>query len=341
VFGSATLNATDQFSITGELRYEYEQQTFTQCPTTVSPTAPNIPCASRSPVPVAGSTAVFDLRQDFRFITPRVILNYRVGPEALLYASYARGAKTGGFNTGLNILNSQRIYGPEYANNYEVGIKTDLLDNRLRLNLAGYYIDWTDQQAACQNPPVPGVTSTQLTYTCNVAAARSYGAEVEMTAQITDMFSLVANYAYTNARYKRFVDDSLAAVLVRAGLPAIDFRGKRLPYVPEHSILVSPRVNVPLGEDARVEARADVSYQSRTFLRADNLQNFGERTIVDLRLTGRFDRYYIQAFANNVFDNDRPVAGVRFFDATNFSVASPYVTGAPRRQLGVAVGYAF
>jgi iron complex outermembrane recepter protein len=342
-FGSATWNASERLSITGELRYEYEKQGFTQCPTTYFPTTarPVIECSTPSPVAVAGSTAVFDLRQDFRFLTPRIILNYRINPDALVYASYARGAKTGGFNTNLNIFADQRVYGPEYANNFEVGLKSDLFDRRVRFNVAAYYIDWIDQQAACQNPVTAGGTSTQRTYTCNVAAARSYGVETELVAQLTDHFSLVANYAYTNARYRRFVDEALAAVLVNAGLPPIDFKGKRLPYVPEHAFTISPRLNVPVGGNAGIEARADLSHQSRTFLRADNLQNFGERTVLDLRLTGRLDRYYLQLFANNVLDNDRPVAGVRFFDATNFSVASPYVTGAPRRQLGAAIGFTF
>jgi hypothetical protein len=46
-------------------------------------------------------------------------------------------------------------------------------------------------------------------------------------------------------------------------------------------------------------------------------------------------------FANNVFNNATPVAGVRFFDSTNFSIASPLITGANRRQIGASVGMRF
>lgn len=326
-FASLSYQFTDAFGITGELRYEHEDQHFVQAPS--------------NPTGTAGSTAVFDLKAKFEFWTPRVILNYKPSDDVLLYASYARGAKTGGFNTGTNILASQRSYQPENSNNYEVGFKSDLLDNRLRLNIAGFYTDWNDQQAACQNAPVPGVTSTQLTYVCNVAASTIYGAEVEATARLSDWFSVSGNYAYTHARYTAFVDDSLQAVLVRAGQPAMTFNGKRLPYVPEHKITVSPRVNVPFGNDFSAEFRADLQMQSETFVRADNLQRFKGFENVDLRATLRKGGISLQLFVNNLFDNDTPVAGVRFFDSVNYSVASPLVTGANRRQFGASLGYRF
>lgn len=327
VFGSATWHATERFSIIGELRYEYESQKFEQSPDRVGTT---------------GSTAVFDLEQHFDFVTPRVILNYKPSDDALVYASYARGAKTGGFNGGLNIFANQRTYEPEYANNYEIGLKSDLLDQRLRLNIAAFYIDWKDQQAACQNPAAlfPGASSTNRTYQCNVAASTIYGTEIEVAARFSDWFSLSGNYAYTHARYDRFVDDSLALTLTALGQPALNFDGKHLPYVPDHKLVITPRFSADMGGFA-VEARADVQYQSRTFVRADNLQNFGDKTNVDLRLTVTRDALSLQLWGNNVFDSKRPVAGVRFFDSVNYSVAAPLVTGANRRQIGATLGYRF
>lgn len=52
-------------------------------------------------------------------------------------------------------------------------------------------------------------------------------------------------------------------------------------------------------------------------------------------------RASLQLFVNNVFDNDRPVAGVRFFDSTNYSVSSPLVQGPDRREFGATLGYRF
>ena len=260
----------------------------------------------------------------------------------LLYASYARGAKTGGFNTGLNVFANQRSYRPEFSNNYEIGLKSDLLDRRLKLNIAAYYDDWNSQQATCQNPITAGGSSTNRSYLCNVAASTIYGAEVEATARVSDLITLSANYSFTHARYDRFVDDSLAQTLTLAGLPSpLNFKGKFLPYVPEHKFVVSPRIDLPVSDRFKLEARADLVFQSRTYLRADNLQDFGDKATLDLRLTARAGGVRVQVFANNVLDDARPVAGVRFFDSVNYSVSSPYVTGANRREIGVSAGYSF
>lgn len=334
-FASLGYELTEQLKVTGELRYEYEKQRVSQNP--ANPAVTPVPLGPGA----SGSAVFFTLKQNFDFWTPRVIVDYQVDPDKLVYASYARGAKTGGFNTNLNISADQRQYDPEYSNNFELGIKSDWLDRRLRINLAGYHIDWNDQQAACQNPVSAGGSSTQRTYTCNVAASTIYGTELEVAARFSEVFSIAGSYTWTHARYDRFVDDSLAATLILAGLPAIDFDGKHLPYVPDHKVVVSPRLNLPLAGDFSLEARADLLYQSRSYLRADNLQNFGSKTTVDLRLTARSETISLQLFANNVFDNKRPVAGVRFFDSVNYSVASPLVQGADRRQIGATLGYSF
>ena len=365
-FGSLTWHATEKLAITGELRYEYERQQFYQCPTYFANTTPaTIPglgvaeCgAVASPIPsttsafsgsqtvfpspagTAPALAFFATNQDFRFTTPRLIVNYQASPDLLIYANIARGAKTGGFNSGLNVFPGQRTYNPEYSDNYELGLKSDLLDRKLRFNVAGYYINWRDQQAACQNPVSAGGSSTNRTYVCNVAASHIYGAEVEAVARLAPWFTLSANYTYTHARYTRFVDDSLQQNLVLAVLPALDFSGKHLPYVPDHKISVSPRISIPI-MGATVEARADVQYQSRTYVRADNLQSFGDKTVVDFRLGTNFGPFSIQGFINNAFNDRTPTAAVRFFDTVNYFVSAPLVTAANLRQYGVTVGAKF
>jgi iron complex outermembrane receptor protein len=289
------------------------------------------------------SSRFIDLESSFSFWTPRVILDVKPADGKLLYASIARGVKTGGFNTNVNVFDDQRRYDPETTWNYEIGAKTDWLDNRLRFNISAYYTDWKDQQVACQNPvsAFPGASSTQRTYVCNVGQARIFGIEAEAVARLSDWFGISANYAYTDATYKAFVDDSLAANLIVAGLPPIDFDGKRLPYVPTHKFAITPRINVPISDNYEFEARTDIVHQSRSYVRADNLQSFAPKTVVDLRLGVKSDRYSLQFFVNNLFDNDTPVAAVRFFDSVNFSLPAPLVQGVDRRQIGVSIGAGF
>ena len=331
-FGSVTFRPSEVFNITGELRYEKEDQTFRQAATNQRR---DRPCATNP------SFCVFNLEQSFDFVTPRVIVDWKPSDGKMLYASVARGVKTGGFNTNLNITAEQREYDPEFSWNYEVGAKTDWLDNRLRFNIAAYYTDWQDQQVACQNPASFGGSSTQRTYVCNVGQARIFGVETDFVARFGDIFTLTGNYAFTDAKYTRFVDDSLAANLIVAGLPPIDFDGNRLPYVPQHKVVLSPRINIPVSEAYEFEGRVDFVHQSKTYLRADNLQTFGAKTTVDIRAGFASDRYALQFFVNNLFDDDTPVAGVRFFDQVNFFVPAPLVQGADRRQIGVTLRAGF
>jgi iron complex outermembrane receptor protein len=334
---------SDQFSITGELRYEKEDQTFRQAPTNACFTGTFCPgITPLTPAAIPAAARLFNLKADFDFVTPRLIVDYKPTDGMLVYASVARGVKTGGINTNLSIFDNQRLYNPENSWNYEVGLKSDLLDRRLRLNLAGYYTDWNDQQVACQNPvnAIAG-SSTQRTYVCNVGQAEIYGLEAQATARISELFTLSGNYAYTHARYRSFVDDSLAAALVTAGLPPLNFNGKRLPYVPDHKFTVSPQFDLPVAADYTLQLRADVTHQSRSYVRADNLQSFAPKTLVDLRVSVGNDRFGVQAFVNNLFDDATPVAAVRFFDSVNYSVASPLVTGADRRQFGVTLRAGF
>ncbi|MFN7173487.1 MAG: TonB-dependent receptor [Thermaurantiacus tibetensis] len=323
VFASGTLRPLDWLGVTGELRYETERQTFRQAPTRIG-------------VPAGPSTRVFNLAQDFEFVTPRVIVDARLGEGRMLYASVAKGVKTGGFNTNLNITDAQRTYAEEYSWNYEAGLKTSWFGGRLIANVAGYYVDWNDQQVACQNPASFGGTTTQRTYVCNVGKAEIFGVETDFVARVTDWLTLVGNYAWTNAEYRAFVDDSLAGQLAILGRPPLAYDGNKLPYVPAHKLLVSPRVSVPLVADYTLTGRVDFAWQSKSWLRAENFAFFGDKTTLDLRVDITNARYGIQFFANNLTNDTTPVAGVRFFDSVNFSVQSPLVTGAPARQFGVA-----
>ena len=344
-FASLGYALTDALHVTGELRYEYEEQNLFIGIT--NPAGGGLP-ANPPSAPGANATVVtqnvsnaFDLRQTFHFATPRVIVDYRLSSGNLLYASYARGAKTGGFNTGTNVRVNQRTYNPEYADNYEIGIKTTSMNRTLRANAAAYLIDWSNQQVVEQNPASDGGSSTNRSYNANSGASRIYGLELDAAWQPAPWFGVTANYAYTHARYRKFGDPSLAATYAILGLTPIDFNGKSLPYVPEHKFVISPTFTFALGEGASVEARADIQHQSETYLRADNLATFAPRTTLDLRVTARYKGAYLQLFANNVTDVDTPVAGVRFFDSVNYSVSSPYITGVPRRQLGATLGYKF
>ena len=135
--------------------------------------------------------------------TPRVALDYTPREDVLLYASWSQGFKSGGFNGRGNSTETIGPYDPELVNAYELGLKSEWLDKRLRLNLAGFYTDYTGkQEEIVRTNPATGATITTVT---NASAVRYYGLELEWAAVPVPGLTLSGTGAYLNAQYRNFV----------------------------------------------------------------------------------------------------------------------------------------
>jgi len=88
-------------------------------------------------------------------------------------------------------------FNPEKLTDYEGGLKTTLFDNRVRLNVAGFYYDYTDLQ-------VQQIYGTTL-ITANAASAHIYGAEAELTAALTRALTIDGNASWLHARYVKYI----------------------------------------------------------------------------------------------------------------------------------------
>jgi iron complex outermembrane receptor protein len=120
-------------------------------------------------------------------ITGRIAVEWDSGDDTLLYASYTRGLKPGGsnltFSDGTDAL-VRESFEDETIDAYEIGLKTEFLDNRVRANVAAFYYDYTNLQfqASDYNEFGSGVA--------NIPESEIYGMEIELTALIGDKFSL-------------------------------------------------------------------------------------------------------------------------------------------------------
>jgi len=183
-------------------------------------------------------------------------VDYDATEELLLYAKYSRGFRSGGFNARPGNPNAVNIYDPEYVNVYEAGLKSDLLDRRLRLNLAVYLTDYEDYQAQ-----VNQIGDAFTTRTLNAAEAEVGGVELEFNALLSAWLRLDGSFAYTDAEIEE--------VDIPASLEANFDEGHRLPYISEYTWSLSPRANLPLGEGS-LELRADYSYRSSFYGQISN-----------------------------------------------------------------------
>ncbi|WP_221391064.1 TonB-dependent receptor [Dyadobacter sp. NIV53] len=185
-FGQGTYRVTPKFEITAGLRYDYEHRKQD----------------IRGEFQEDGGEAMVTLpdtssKASFKAFSPKMSLSYHIAESHTAYATYSRGFRTGGI-TQLSSDPSQPPlypYKPEYSNNFEIGIKNTFFNNRLRLNVAGFYTNVTDAQ-------VPTLILPEaIIITRNAGKLVSKGAELELTATPVRGLEITYNFGYTSAKY--------------------------------------------------------------------------------------------------------------------------------------------
>ena len=148
-----------------------------------------------------------DLSNKWTEVSPKFGATYRLNDDAIIYASYSEGFHSGGFfGVNQNIRDFERDqYDPEFAESWEVGLKSTWLDSRLRFNLTGFWNDFTDKQESfIEFDPD---TKTVATVFANAGSATYKGVEAEVVLAATENLRLFANYGYLDAKYDEFVID--------------------------------------------------------------------------------------------------------------------------------------
>ena len=195
--------------------------------------------------------------------SPRVVLSWQAADHVLAYASYTQGFRSGNYNprtadpTGVGVGPAS----PEDVKSYEVGVKSDLLDRRLRVNVDVFQSDYTNIQQL-NTVPTNGAPIQSLV---NVASATIKGVEGEFAAKPAPWLLLNANIGYLDANYKKF-DRPLAGVANPLAL--------RLPKIPKWTAYVAATYSHQLANDAG-EISARVSYDYRSNFVVDFLNTPG------------------------------------------------------------------
>jgi len=203
-------------------------------------------------------------------------LDWQATRDIFAYLTYSEGFKSGGFNYAA--LNTSGIsFDPERLKSYELGLKTQWLDRRLRLNVTGFYYDYSGLQV--QQSLSPG--NVQIT---NAATARVKGIEGELAVQLSPRLTLSANATYLDAKYRRFPTASVPDALVPfveddprftpgdddledSGL--FNASGNRMNNAPKLAYTISAKYTQPIG-DAEAYLTADYYHQSATQFDASN-----------------------------------------------------------------------
>jgi iron complex outermembrane receptor protein len=199
-------------------------------------------------------------RRDFDNTSLRVGAEYKLLPDVLAYASYAQGYKSGGWTTRLAVPVAVSVgagapvdpsrppqHDPEEADTYEIGLKSELFDRRMRINTAIFRTDYTDMQIVS----APGF-AFGAPWFFNAGEARIQGVEIEADAKATAALLLNASIGYLDAEYTALSDVAIAGGLT------LD---KKLVNVPKWSATLGGTYTFELANAADFAVHADYSYR--------------------------------------------------------------------------------
>jgi iron complex outermembrane receptor protein len=349
MFSEAMENVTFKFGG----RYSEEERTAT---------SPTVIVARNGLGPVIVNTAAGNFSDEtFDSFTPEIGVEWRATDDMLLYYTYSEGFKAGaGENNagpGATAPDPFRsiIVDPEEIENHEFGLKSSWFDNRLAVNVSGYFYDLKGQQI---NKTVAGGPAGFGTIFENAAQTSAEGVEVEFFAAPTDMLRLSGSLSYLNSEYEDFLTiDPLDPRAVSTppdpvldpatdfdpNLPEVQLAGNSTRNSPEWKMNFHGEYDIPnlgLPDGGYFTIMGDVSYSDEVFFTEFNRAIEGEDsyTLVDLNLryTSGSEQVTADFWIKNATDED--VASSTFQLATARTIGVTYM---PPRTYGFTLGYRF
>jgi iron complex outermembrane receptor protein len=269
------------------------------------------------------------VKDSWKKFTPKVALSFEPTDDVLAYGLWSRGYRTGGFTGRPATENAARTpYQPETVDNFEIGIKTELFNRRLRMNAAAFKLDYKDKQEEFSVPAPVG--TGQETRILNAATATVKGVELDVTALLFEGFTLSGNVGYLDAKYKRFFAD------VDSDGIATDNSGLKFRRAPKWNYTLSANYERPIGPGT-MYLQGTWHYLGKhemTFLNNPALRNPGQ-DLIDGSISYKINKTMISGFVRNLLKEDGWTIG--------FDVQGLWSYAAPRtpRTYGIAVTQTF
>lgn len=340
-YGEGTYNVTDTTHITLGARYTRDKKGLTglaeplrglpNSPAALPATVPLVPGA-----PYAGNPAGIPTSVTFSKVTFKGVLAQDFTDQVHGYVSFNRGFKSGGYNP---ITFSNPPSRPETLDAFEVGLKSELFDRLVRLNLSAFHYDYKDIQLRSTAPPAPVGGSILI----NAAKARSNGFDAEFSFVPSRALTINGNLEYLDAKYKSFPGGTCVttrvvggAILGGSAAATCDLSGAPLPQSPKFSYNIGFVYTLET-DMGRFALAANDGYKSRyNFAPDGRIRNAAYHLVnSSLTWTAPGGGYDVQLFVKNLTNAYYYATGQASTGGNDL-----YLPGAPRTY-GVTAGVHF
>ncbi|ARS26310.1 TonB-dependent receptor [Sphingomonas sp. KC8] len=248
-YAQVDFSVTDKLVLTGGLRYNHEKKDIKRF------------------LALNGGTPFIDVDYGevpdakYNNLSPAATIRYEITDRVNVYARYAKGFKSGGYNGETNEVAAPTAacpsgatevcfpYKPEKVDSYEIGFKSRMLDNKLQLNVAAFWDEHKDIQLAVFRGSGAAASVVE-----NAGAARIRGVELEAMARPAEFLTVNASFAILDAKYKSFID---------AGQQVANNRA--FPHTPKYSASIGVDWKVTEGDWGKFNLVSDLNYVDKYY----------------------------------------------------------------------------
>jgi len=245
-FAQGTYDVNDQFSITAGLRLTHERKRVKR-QVIADQDGFSGPNAFRNGEMIFG----FEGSTRFSDLSPMLNLSYQLNDETLIYTTFSKGFKSGGFNGRANLDNAllTNPIDDEKLTSYELGFKTSFLDNRVVLNGAVYWSIYDDIQLTIPR----GIDGRAAVIVTNAADAEIKGGELEVRARLLPNLDLTGSLGVVNSRYTKFDDPNDARA-----------KDRRVLATPNYTGNIAASYLLPLGDMGDLRMRTEWTHRGKS-----------------------------------------------------------------------------
>ena len=280
IFGDLTYPLSRKWDVSTGLRYTHDLKKL------------NYQFFGNTSSPVFATHQTFSGEQSFNNLSPKVSATYKMLPNIRLYSSVARGYKSGGFNNFV-VSGPGFEFKEETAWNYEIGLKSELLNNRLKTNVSAFYFDWKNMQVESYNESLGRTTA-------NASDASSYGVDVEVEGRVTSRWSVSGGYSFSRARFGDFVDFPTPSTSDTSA--TTDVSGNAVPYASEHSFAIGTRYRQPLSAKYSLISSLTQNYKGSFFFDTLNTLEQDGYGLLNATLTLKARDWSVGVWGKNITD---------------------------------------